>query len=183
MRIKLLVSSCFIAVAFLAVALRGTWGSATANDGTRFDVSLHGISHVLHPKIPHSAAMTCTFLTGKGAAGFCAPSSEGDVRFSMLCSAFPLILTGLVLALLSGLVTYVSPYRATGTAATLAAASLAAVFAGTVVALVSMPRAFGVLDENPLEMGGFAFTAVWIAMGFLLFAAALSTTSTMLRHT
>jgi hypothetical protein len=183
MRIKLLVSSCLIAVVFLAVALRGSWGSVTANDGTRFDVSLHGVSHVLHPKVPRSATRTCTFLTGKGAVESCSPSAQGDARFSMLCSAFPLILTGLVLALLSGVVTYVSPYRATGTSATLAAASLAAVFGGTVVAQVSMPRAFGVLDELPLEMGGFAFTSAWLAMGFLLFAAALSTTSTMLRHT
>ena len=58
---------------------------------------------------------------------------------------------------------------------------MAAVFSGTVVALISMPRALRVLDEIPLQMGGAAFVSVWIAMGFLLFAAALSTTSTMLR--
>jgi hypothetical protein len=40
-----------------------------------------------------------------------------------------------------------------------------------------------VFDEIPLYMGGAAFTSVWIAMGLLLFAAALSTTSTMLKHT
>jgi len=182
MRIKLLVSSCFIAVVFLAAALRGSWASATADDGTRFDVSLHGVSHVLHPNAPGSAGLECTYLTGKGSVEFCAPGSETDRPFSMLCSAFPLIFTGLLLALASGVVTYVSPYRATGTSATLAAASLAAVFGGTVVAQIAMPRALRVLDEIPLQMGGPAFTAVWIAMGFLLFAAALSTTSTMLRH-
>jgi hypothetical protein len=183
MRIKLLVSSCFIAVVFLAVSLRGPWGSAIADDGTRFDVSLHGVSHVLHPEVAGSAGRECTYLTGKGAVEFCAPSSVSDAPFSMLCSVSPLILTGLVLALLSGVVTYVSPYRATGTSATLAAASLAAVFSGTVVAQIAMPRALRVLDEIPLQMGGLAFTAVWIAMGFLLFAAVLSTTSTMMRVT
>lgn len=183
MRIKLLVSSCLIAVALLAVALRGPWGSALATDGTRFDVSLHGVTHVPHPEVSGAADGGCTYLTGKGDVEFCAPSSVSDAPFSMLCSVSSLVLTGLVLALLSGVVTYVSPYRATGTSATLAAASLAAVFSGTVVAQIAMPRALRVLDDNPLQMGGLAFTAVWIAMGFLLFAAALSTTSTMLKHT
>ena len=181
MRIKLLVSSCFIAVVFLAVALRGPWGSAMADDGTRFDISLHGVTHVLQPAVPQSSVEECAYLTGKGAVEFCAPGSQGDAPFSMLCSVYALILTGLVLASASGVVTYVSPYRATGTSAMLAAASMAAVFSGTVVALISMPRALKVLDEIPLRMGGTAFVSVWIAMGFLLFAAALSTTSTMLR--
>lgn len=183
MRNKLLVSSCLIAVVLLAAALRGPWGSAMADDGTRFDVSVHGVSHVTYPDGPRSAAKECTYLTGRGAVEFCAPSAEGDAPFSMLCSAFPLILTGLLLALASGVVTYVSPYRATGTSATLAAASLAAVFSGTVAAQISMPRALKVLDEIPLQMGGSAFTSARIAMGILLFAAALSTTSTMLKHT
>ena len=163
MRIKLLLSSCFLAVGFLAIALRGTWGSGMAEDGTRFDVSLHGVSHVLHPKVRRSAP-------------------EGDAPFSMLCSVFPLILSGLVLAGASGLVTYVSPYRAKATSAALAAAGLAAVFIGTVVAQLSMQRALKVFDEIPLYFGGLAFTSVWIAMVLLFFAAALSTTSTMLRH-
>ncbi|HEX7545787.1 MAG TPA: hypothetical protein VF368_03600 [Gemmatimonadaceae bacterium] len=183
MRPKLLVSSCLLAVVFLVVALRGPWGSAMADDGTRFDISLHGISHVLHPTVPRSDRKDCAYLTGKGAVEFCTPSSESDAPYSMLCSAFPMILSGLVLAFASGLVSYVSPYGARGTAATLSAASLAAVFIGTVVAQISMPRAFRILDEIPLQMGGFAFRSIWIAMGFLLFAAALSTTSTMLRHT
>jgi hypothetical protein len=183
MRTKLLVSSCFLASLFLVIALRGAWGSATADDGTRFDVSLHGVSHVVHPNVPHSASKDCTYLTGKGAVEFCAPAREGDAPFSMLCSVFPLILSGLVLALAAGVVTRVSPYRAKGTSAALTAASLAAVFTGTVVAQIAMPRALDVLDQIPLYLGGFAFTSVWIAMGFLFFAAALSTTSTMLGHT
>jgi hypothetical protein len=182
MRIKLLLSSCFLAVAFLAIALRGSWGSGMAEDGTRFDVSLHGVSHVLHPKVRRSASKDCTYLTGKGAVEYCAPAPESDAPFSMLCSVFPLVLSGLLLALASGMVTYVSPYRAKGTSAALAAAALAAVFIGTVVAQLSMQRALKVFDEIPLYLGGFAFTSVWIAMGLLLFAAGLSTTSTMLQH-
>lgn len=183
MRIKLLVGSCFIAVFFLAIALRGPWGRAAADDGTQFDVSLHGVSHLYHPKLSRSASSDCSYLTGRGAVEYCAPSPGGDAQFSMLCSVFPMILSGLLLALASGIVTYVSPYRAKGTSAALAAASLAAVFAGTTVAQIAMPRALKVFDEIPLYMGGVAFTSAWIAMAFLLFAAALSTTSTMLRHT
>ena len=103
MRIKLLLSSCFLAVVFLAIALRGTWGSGMAEDGTRFDVSLHGVSHVLHPKVRRSASKDCTYLTGKGAVEYCAPAPEGDAPFSMLCSVFPLILSRIGIALLGGL--------------------------------------------------------------------------------
>ena len=182
MRIRLLLTSCFLAVAFLAIALRGPWGSGMAEDGTRFDISLHGVSHVLHPKVPRSASKDCTYLTGKGAVEYCAPAPEGDAPFSMLCSVFPLMMSGLVLAFASGMLTYISPYRAKGTSAALAAAGLAAVFIGTVVAQLSMQRALKVFDEVPLYLGGFAFTSAWIAMGLLLFVAGLSTTSTMLRH-
>jgi hypothetical protein len=182
MRIRMLVTCCFLAVVFLAIALRGPWGSATADDGTRFDISLHGVSHLLHPKIRRSASKGCTYLTGRGAVEYCAPATATDAPFSMLCSVFPLILTGLVLAFASGALTYTSPYRAKGTSAALAAASLAAVFTGTAIAQISMPRALKVVDEIPLYFGGLAFTSVWIAMGLLLVAAALSTTSTMLGH-
>jgi len=182
MRIKLLLASSFLAVVFLAIALNGAWGSGTAEDGTRFDVSLHGVSHVLHPKVLRSARYDCTYLTGRGAVENCTPAPENDTRFSMLCSVFPLVLTGLLLAVASSLVTYISPYRSKATQAALSAASLAAVFAGTSVAQISMPSALKVFDEIPLQINRFGFTSVWIAMGFLLFAAALSTTSTMLKH-
>ncbi|MGH7654681.1 MAG: hypothetical protein ACREN6_08465 [Gemmatimonadaceae bacterium] len=183
MRIKLLLSSCVFAVLFLAIALRGTWGSGTADDGTRLDVSLHGVTRVLFPKVARSPIVGCSYLTGGGSVENCAPATGGDSSYSMLCSVFPMMFAGLLLALASGIVTYVSPYRAKGTSAALSAAGLAAVFAATTVAQLAMPRALKVFDEIPLYMGGFAFTSVWIAMGFLLFAAALSTTSTMLRHT
>jgi hypothetical protein len=183
MRTKLLVGSCFLAVIFLVIALNGSWAGATADDGTRFEVSLHGVSHVLDPQLPASAGKHCTYLTGKGALEVCAPAANGDAAFSMLCSALPLIVSGLLLALAAGIVNQVSPYRMKATAAALSAASLAAVFAGTVIAQMSMQRALKVVEEVPLYFGGFSFTAAWIAMGLLLFAAMLSTTSTMLGHT
>jgi hypothetical protein len=182
MRIKLLLGASFFAVIFLAMALDRPWASGMADDGTRFDVSLHGVSHVLHPKIFRSARYECTYLTGKGAVQNCAPSEQNDASFSMLCSVFPLVLTGLLLAAASALVTYVSPYRSKATSAALAAASLAAVFAGSSVAQIAMGRALKVFDEVPLYFDRFGFVAVWIAMACLLFAAALSTTSTMLKH-
>jgi hypothetical protein len=182
MRIKLLLTSCFLAAVFLVIALRATWGSGTASDSTRFDISLHGVSHVYHPWMPWSAKKECTYLTGKGSVEYCAPAPGGDAPFSMLCSVFALIASGLVLALASFFVTYVSPYRAKGTSAALAAASLAAVFIGTVAAQLSMQRALKVFEEIPLYLDGLGFTSAWIAIGLLLFAAGLSTTSTMLRH-
>jgi hypothetical protein len=183
MRIKLLVGSCFLAVIFLAISLRGPWGSGTAEDGTRLDVSLHGVTRVLFPTEAGSPIAGCSYLTGKGSVENCAPSTVSEASYSMLCSVFPMMVSGLLLALASGVVTYVSPYSAKGTSAALSAASLAAVFAATTIAQIAMPRALKVLDEIPLYMHGMAFTSVWIAMGFLLFAAALSTTSTMLKHT
>jgi hypothetical protein len=183
MRAKLLVSSCFLAVLFLLAALRGPWGKATAEDGSHFEVSVHGVSHTLDPRLPASAGKHCTYLTGKGALEVCAIAANGDAPFSMLCSVFPLIVCGLVLALAAGLVNQASPYAMKSTAAALSAASLAAVFVGTVIAQMSMQRALKVLEEIPLYFGGFAFASVWIAMGLLLFAAMLSTTSTMLGHT
>jgi hypothetical protein len=182
MRIKLLVSCCFLGALFLAFSLRGPWGTGTAEDGSRFDVSLHGVTHVLFPKEPRSPIAGCSYLTGKGSVENCAPAAGADAQFSMLCSVFPLMLSGLALALASGIVTYVSPYRAKGTSAALAAASLASVFAGSAVAQIAMPRALEVFDEIPLYIGGPSFVCVWISMVFLLFAAALSTTSTMLKH-
>lgn len=182
MRIKVFVACCYFAALLLAVALRGSWGGGPAEDGTRFDVSAHGVTHVLHPQAASSAGTSCTYLTGRGAVEFCAPATGGDATFSMLCSVFPLLLCGLVLALASGSLMWVSPHRSHGTAAALAAASLAAVFTGTVIAQIAMPRALKVFEEIPLYLGGAAFTSAWIAMGLLLFAAALSTTSTMLGH-
>lgn len=182
MRVKLLLASSFLAVVFLAIALRGPWGSGMADDGTRFDVSLHGVSHVLHPRILRSAHYDCTYLTGRGAVENCTPAPESDTPFSMLCSVFPLVLTGLALAIASAYLTYVSPYRTKATQAALSAASLAAVFAGTSVAQISMQRALKVFDEIPLYLNRYGFFAVWLGMGFLLFAAALSTTSTLLKH-
>lgn len=183
MRIKLLVGSCLVAACFLLVAMRGPWGSALADDGTRVDVSVHGVTRVLFPAVAHSPIVGCSYLTGKGSVENCAPAAGADAQFSMLCSVFPMMVAGLIFAVASGLVTYVSPYRAKGTSAALAAASLAAVFAATSIAQVAMPRGLQVVVEVPLYMGGAGFTCVWVAMGLLLFAAALSTTSTMLKHT
>ena len=182
MREKLIEVSSFLAIIFLVIALRGTWGGATAENGTRYEVSLHGVTQILDAQLPRSASKSCAYLTGNGAMEFCAPSSEGDTSFSMLCSVFPLVVTGLVLAFAAGVVNHVSPYRSKATAAALSAASLATVFAGTCVAQISMQRGLKVFEDLPLYFGGFPFAAVWIAMALLLIAAALSTTSTLLGH-
>ncbi len=182
MRIKLLTVSCFLSAVFLAVALQGAWGEADAPDGTRYKVSLRNVSHVLEPKKPGSAHEDCDYLRGKGRVQLCAPAVEGDAPFSMLCSVFTLMAAALGLALLSGAVHVISPYRAKSFGAQLAGASFIAALFGTVVAQAAMPRALAVLEGVPMQFGGFAFSSAWCAIGLLLFAAGLSTTSIMLGH-
>jgi hypothetical protein len=182
MRIKLLIVSCFLSTILLAVALQGAWGDADAPDGSRYKVSLRKVSHVLEPRKPRSAHEDCDFLRGKGHVQLCAPADEGDAPFSMLCSVFTLMAVALGLALAAGTVNVISPYRWKNFAAQLAGASFIAALLATVVAQAAMPRALAVLDGLPMQLGGLAFSSAWAAIGLLLFAAGLSTTSIMLGH-
>ena len=91
MRTRLLVGSCFLAVIFLVIALNGSWGGATAEDGTRFEVSLHGVSHVLDPQLPASAGKIAPTSPAEGPSRSARQRANGDAAFSMLCSALPLI--------------------------------------------------------------------------------------------
>jgi hypothetical protein len=144
-------------------------------------VTLQGITQVTQrdDTIP---VRDCSYLRGKGAVQLCAPTEGSDAPFSMLCAAFPLIATGLLLALACGGLTVVSPYGRRATAAALAGASFVSVLAGTVLAMLTMRHALAVLDGLHLQLGSIGYTASWIALGFLAFAAGLSTTSTMLGH-
>jgi hypothetical protein len=182
MRIKLLVVSCFLSAVFLAVALVGAWGEADAPDGTRYKVSLRKVSHVLEPRKSGSAHEDCDYLRGKGRVQLCAPAEEGDAPFSMLCSVFTLMAVALGFALASGAVNVISPYRLKNFGAQLAGAAFIAALLSTVVAQAAMPRALAVLEGLPMQLGGFAFSSAWAAIGLLLFAAGLSTTSIMLGH-
>lgn len=182
MRVKLLILSCLVGAACLAVSLYGPWAEADAADGTRYRVSLRKVSHVTDPARPDSPHEDCDYLRAKGKVQLCAPAEYGDAPFSMLCSVFTLVFCALGLALASGTVAIVSPYRAKGLGAQLAGGSFIAALLGTVLAQASMPRALAVLDGLPMQFGGTAFSAAWCAIGLLLFAAGLSTTSTMLGH-
>ncbi len=177
MRPKLVSGACFVAVLLLAFALKGAWGTAVTAEGAHYSVSLRSVSLAGPPR------KGCDYLRGKGAVELCAPAPEADQAFSVLCASFPLLANAAIFALLSGIVTVRSPYGAKGTAAALAGASFAAAFAGTLFAKISMPYALNVLLDPPFHFGGFAYTAAWSAVGCLLFASALSTTSMMLRHT
>lgn len=177
MRPKLVSGSCFIAAALLMLAIRGYWGMAVAADGSFYRVSLR------HVAVDRTPPRSCDFLRGKGDVEFCAPAPEADQAFSMLCAALPLLTNAAIFALLSGIVTVRSPYGAKGTAAALAGASFAAAFAGAAFAKIAMPFALNVLAESSFQFGGYAYVAAWGAVAFLLFAAGLSTTSMMLRHT
>jgi hypothetical protein len=177
MRPKLVSVACFIAVALLVLAIRGYWGSAVSADGAHYRVSLRNVTLVQAPP------QTCDYLRGKGAMEYCAPAPDADQAFSMLCAALPLLTNAAIFAFLSGVVTVRSPYGAKGTAAALAGASFAAAFAGVVFAKIAMPFALNVLLEPRFQFGGLAYNAAWCAVACLLFAAGLSTTSIMLRHT
>lgn len=176
------MGSCFLAAVFLALALQGFWGEADAPDGTRYRVSLRKVSHVLEPKSAASRHEDCDYIRGKGQLQLCAPAEEGDAPFSMLCSVFTLMASGLALALSAGAVNVVSPYRAKTFGAQLTGASFIAVLLATVVAQAAMPHALAAVDGLPMQLGGFAFSSAWCAIGLLLFAAGLSTTSIMLGH-
>ena len=182
MHIKLLIASCFLAVGFLTLALEGAWAEADAPDGTTFQVSLRKVSHV-DPVKAGVRREECDYLRARGRVELCAPAEYGDAPFSMLCSVFTLVVAALGLALASGVVTVVSPYRAKTLGAQCAGASFIAALLGTVLAQAAMPRALAVLEGLPMQFGGLAFNSAWTAIGLLAFAAGLSTTSTMLGHT
>ena len=177
MRPKLVSGACFIAVALLALAIKGYWGSAVTDDGLRYEVSLRNVTLVA-PTLKR-----CDYLRGTGAVELCAPAPDADQAFSMLCAALPLLTNAAIFALIAGVVTVRSPYGAKGTAAALAGASFAAAFAGATFAKIAMPFALNVLLMPHLQFGGLAYSAAWGAVALLLFAAGLSTTSIMLRHT
>ena len=117
MRIKLLVSSCFIAVVFLAsrCADRGEarWRTMARDSTSRSRRDRTCCTR----RVPRSADQECTYLTGKGSVEFCAPSARATRRSRCCAPCSRLVLSGLVLAFVSGVLTYVSPYRRQGTSA------------------------------------------------------------------
>lgn len=182
-RPKLVSGSCIIAVILLVIAQQGFWASATAEDGTRYKIGLRKVTHMVQAPGNNATHSDCDYLRGQGAVELCAPAPEADAAFSMLCASFPLMAAAGFFAFMSAFVTINSPYGAKGTAAALAGAAFAAAFAATVFAKISMPFAFAILVGPKTEFGGLAFSSAWTAVACLLFAAGLSTTSTMLRHT
>lgn len=182
MRPRLLIIACLLSAGLLGLALRGAWAEADAPDGTRYQVSLRHVTHIVASPKPDSPREECDYLRGTGTVQLCAPQEYADAPFSMLCSVFTLLAAALALALASGTVTFVSPYGARSIGAQLAGASFIAAFLGTVLAQAAMPRALAVLEGLPIQFGGLAFGAAWAAVGLLAFAAGLSTTSTMLGH-
>jgi hypothetical protein len=182
MRPKLVSGACFLAVFLLAVALQGYWGSAVAEDGTRYKAGVRKISHVIFASGASAITADCDYLRGRGRVEFCAPAPEADAAFSMLCAAFPLLCAAILFAFASGVTTVVSPYAAKGRAATLAGAGFASSLAAAVFTKIALPNALQVFVDPKFVFGGAAFTAAWISVALLLFAAGLSTTSTMLGH-
>ena len=182
MRPKLVSGACFLAAFLLAVALQGYWGSAVAEDGTRYKAGLRKISHVILASGSTEVTVDCDYLRGRGRVEFCAPAPEADAAFSMLCAAFPLAFAAMMFAIASGVTTVFSPYGAKGRAATLAGAAFAASLAAAVFTKIALPNALQVFVDPKFVFGGAAFTAAWCSVALLLFAAGLSTTSTMLGH-
>ncbi len=173
----------FLAVVCLAFALKGQWGEALAPNGMLLRVSLHGLGQA--PQLLEDAPVFrgCSYLRGRGAVELCAPAEGGDAAFSMLCAAFPLVTAALVMAALCCAFAVISPYARRNTAAALSGAAFVAALTGTVLAMIAMPRALASLEGLGLQFGAPAYTAAWIGIGCLAFAAALSTASGMLGHT
>ena len=182
MRPRLIAGTSLLAMLFLVLALKGEWGEALAPGGALLKVTLQGITQVTQ-RDDTLPVRDCSYLRGRGAVQLCAPSEGGAATFSMLCAAFPLLVTGLLFAAACAGLTIVSPYGRRATAAAFAGAGFAAVLGGTTLAIISMRPALSALDGLQLQLGSVGYTAAWIALGFLAFSAALSTTSTMLGHT
>ncbi len=178
-RQRWILRACFLAVICLGVALKGVWARVSADDGTRWDVSLRKVSHVYRPHVRTSAHEDCDFLSGRGAVRVCAPAEGADVAYSLLCAAFPLILTAVVLALACGILTAVSPRPPSNTAVALTGAALAASFGGTLMAIIAMPRSLAGLEGLPLRLGGLAYDASWLGVGCLAIAVILSAASVL----
>jgi hypothetical protein len=171
--------TCCLAAACLGLALQGVWASADADDGTRWNVSIHKVSHIYRPHVRTSAHEDCDFLRGRGAVRHCAPAEGADVAYSMLCSVFPLLLTAVALALACALLTAFSPRPPGNSAAALTGAALAASFGGTMLAVIAMPRSLAGLEGLPLQLGGMAYNAAWLGVGLLAIAAILSAASAL----
>jgi hypothetical protein len=183
MRPRLIALTSLIAVACFAFALKGQWGEALAPSGTLLRVSLHGILQAPQNRENAPAFRGCSYLRGRGAVELCAPAEGADAAFSMLCAAFPLVAAALVMSLMCCGFATISPYARRNTAAALSGAAFVAALAGTVLAMIAMPRALAALQGLGLQFGAPAYTAAWVGIGCLAFAAALSTASGMLGHT
>jgi hypothetical protein len=178
-RQRWVLGTCWFAVACLALALRGVWATVDADDGTRWDVSIRKLSHVYRPHVRTSAHEDCDFLRGRGAVRHCAPAEGADVAYSMLCAVFPLLVTALLLALSCAVLTTFSSRPPGNSAASLTGAALAAAFGGSLLAVIALPRSLAGLAGLPVQLGGAAYNAAWIAVGLLGIAAILSAASAL----
>jgi hypothetical protein len=183
MRPRLIALTSFIAVFCFAFALKGQWGEALGPGGTLLRVSLHGIAQAPQTREDAPAFRGCSYLRGQGAVELCAPAEGGDAAFSMLCAAFPLVGVGALLSLVCCGFAVISPYARRNTAAALSGAGFLSALAGTVLAMIAMPHALAALEGLGLQFGAPAYSAAWIGIGCVGFAAALSTASGMLGHT
>jgi hypothetical protein len=171
--------TCCFAVACLALALKGVWASADADDGTRWDVSIRNVSHIYRPHVRTSAHEDCDFLRGTGAVRHCAPAEGAEVAYSMLCAVFPLLLTALLLTLACAALTAFSSRPPGNSVAALSGAALAASFGGALLAVIAMPRSLAGLVGLPLQLGGAAYNSVWLGVGLLAIAAILAAASAL----
>ena len=174
-----ITTACLLSAVLLALSLSGAWGGAWAEDGSRYTVSLHSVSHIVHLQAGAKPERECNFLKGSGAVEMCVPAPSGDVAYSMLCAVFPLLAAGLVLSFFCGVMTLLSPRPPGNAAAALAGAALAAAFGGTTLAMIAMPRALLVLDGIGIELGAWSYNSAWLAVGSLSVATILAAASAL----
>lgn len=162
---------------FLSLSLWGAWGGAWAEDGSRYTVSLHSVSHLVRTQVGAPPERECNYLRGNGAVEMCVPAPSGDVAYSMLCAAFPVLAAAFVFALACGVMTLLSSRPPGNASAAMAGAALGAAFGGTMLAMIAMPRALLVLDGIGIELGAYAYNSAWLAIGLLSIGTILAAAS------
>lgn len=152
---------CIAAALLLALALKGTWGSALGPDGSQVAVSLYGVSQQIGQETGGPIVRECSWWFTPGELPLCDPAAP--FAFAVLKLVYPLM--GVAVAFM--LVAAIPPIgRRRAGVVMVTMASLLAV-AGTTAAIASMPSALGVLNGLGFTFGGASFVSALAAVAVL----------------
>ena len=166
----LAAGALLLAAAFLYPIAPLSWGGADAPDGTRFKVSLVGLSHVLKPHQTVSPIENCRWLPPAGDNGLCRVKPGAEGAFFRLRAAYWTLWLGFWLCLGCAVLTLSAraplPVRLLIT--TLCALAPAAVM------LLFSTSAFSAIDALSMLSGGLAATRATMQAMIAIFLGLLS---------